>query len=312
MIIPDEIQSALHDLFHEENVDYQNSKCILINFPEFFIKNDLNQQHLCRNLLIKLEFSDGDFFNPDLSSDRFFTGLRTTITTLEFLSHYKHSHLQSGQEFEFAGFCCGETLLEIIQNFLIVRNIENFLMILHMLENFVKHESLIGGPYKCLSNMYSAQSLHEQLVELTAKNVMNKEICGVLQYSTTTDENNNTYYSCVGIRDLNKLVLAVPDEFLKSKIFCKELNLVINVEFDEYAVMSSFYNKSKADHRLETNLLFKGKEIQRKIICSEHKSYKLVEVENNFSFNTESISQIIQILNNYIENRQQNLLKIEK
>lgn len=135
----------------------------IIHFETLTINNKLGQEHLIRNLFIKLPFSAGAEFPKII--DVF--GARTTYTSAEYASTYAHSHLDAYPSKDFStpitwySFCKGSggivTSLNKFNSELTFKE-NRFYGVLMDLYGLLKYESLEGIPYRNISRLSDAQN----------------------------------------------------------------------------------------------------------------------------------------------------------
>jgi len=144
-----EYANAVKEIY--PNSDFQVANTLSFGFvPAFVIKfNDIeiennDSSHKIKNLLVKFELKlkDNELIIDDIK------GVRLTVDHLEYANNYSHSHLPTGTIGSYSDFCLGESSLR--QSKMIFnanRNIPNFKLFLYNIEEYVKWESLDGGPY---------------------------------------------------------------------------------------------------------------------------------------------------------------------
>lgn len=149
---------------------------IIIHYPQLTISNSKGSSHKIYDLFVKIPIHiDGTIMTP--------RGLRMTFTKRDLLFSYIHSHLSA---LEYSGcntfklFCVGDsdfTVLTMQLNSAIrERETPNPMYMdsyVHLLDNFLKYESLEGGPYKFINNLYASsysdQSVSEYIRRDTIK-----------------------------------------------------------------------------------------------------------------------------------------------
>ena len=150
-----EVKEVL-EVVYPDNWDIQPS-FILIKFPFIEIKNSLHQSHLIKDLFVQIyyfESNDGD----DIYLGSLY-GNRMTVSKAEFSSCYKHSHLSTcANPTIFTIFCTGSTTFSqthIKCQSAGTLNKELFHFFLIQLNEYLKWESLEGGPHIKMSNISS-------------------------------------------------------------------------------------------------------------------------------------------------------------
>lgn len=130
-----------------DNYDWSVSNKLIIHWPEFEITNSKKHKHTIRDLFVKVFIiwsSDGK--KARLSQVP--NGKRLTLTQAEVNVGYRHSHMSSGTTSEWGHFCVGSgPVPDMIAQLLEDINPENFFLFLVLLDQYVRWESLEGGPY---------------------------------------------------------------------------------------------------------------------------------------------------------------------
>jgi hypothetical protein len=145
----------------------KNNFSIFIYFPELLINNSKKQKHTIKDLYVqfKVVIRPEKFKHKnDYKAQIDFLGRRRTLSLKEFESGYRHSHLRSHRN-EYGDFCLGNSDYSlIIQELQISLSENSWNMLFLSLENYLKWESLEGGPHIKLENItYSAKSNNKLL-----------------------------------------------------------------------------------------------------------------------------------------------------
>lgn len=144
---------------------------IIIHYPEITITNTFNLEHTIKDLYVRIPMficnlrktssGEGSYNKPFIKK---IEGSRFTCNKLEYLSGYLHSHLNKRSKYdfceEFYEFCIGEGPMTLLVGQLnellseIPTRSNNLKLDLNLFElyfrhinNYVKWESLEGGPY---------------------------------------------------------------------------------------------------------------------------------------------------------------------
>lgn len=121
---------------------------IYLLYPEIKISNKTGISRTLKNIVVKipfLKYSTGFILSEVIS------GTRLTWGTTEAISGYRHSHLGViRDEYKFSNFCLGST--EIAAMNMDLRNAQRYSdlkyeLFIHMIGNYLTHESLEGVPY---------------------------------------------------------------------------------------------------------------------------------------------------------------------
>ena len=221
---------------HMDNVfvrDYDNlrekriNSCLLIRFPSFDIVNKKGQTHSMKDLWVLIPFDvkkikapNTDILVKTLCIQANLWGCRSTQTSAEHLSGYKHSHLtsNSSSDNKFTSFCLGGassisiSVAELTNYF----SVERFELFLYELSAYVKYESIEGGPYIRMENIgksrqsYSTRSMDYGLeyrtfmLEAIGNNIkIGKKFILPIEYNSlkkqyVLNENNEAFLQFLG------------------------------------------------------------------------------------------------------------------
>jgi hypothetical protein len=135
------------DIFSEERVDINLvDNAVIIYFPEIIITNSKNLFNKVDDLYIRFKLNQFDIESCWLGVA--FEGTRTKLTLRDFQSNYTHSHLHGSSRYKFSNFCLGSSDFNLIlQEIMSAPTKYNWELLLMSLENYLKWESLEGGPY---------------------------------------------------------------------------------------------------------------------------------------------------------------------
>lgn len=142
-------KTVIEDLFKEwySEVDVLD---IIIKYDELTISNSENKTHNIKNLFVKIGFNYDCCIKGDIE------GLRTFLYAIELNNFYRHSHLSSETDGKFSRFCLGDDtplrmlLVEFSNPTWII---EDLRMFFYCLEEYVRWESLEGGPYRKIKDL---------------------------------------------------------------------------------------------------------------------------------------------------------------
>lgn len=143
-----EILDEVLDSIFPDNYSWAGTQLIL-RFPEVIIANG-SENHTIRDLLVRLDFNTA--YDHLTGVPR---GARLTISEEEAVSGYRHSHLGGYTVGEWGTFCLGYTsLAQLVMDMMEQKITEDkFIVLLHWLGEYVKWESLAGGPHYRISDM---------------------------------------------------------------------------------------------------------------------------------------------------------------
>jgi len=153
-----------------ESIPYSHSY-LIIRFPEFYIKNRENRSHKIKNLFVVCCFDICNEGKISMLSKIY--GNRSEYTSAEFKSHYRHSHLSRSGHRQFTYFCLGEgtsmstALAELNMKFCP----ERFELFLHLLNSYVRYESLEGGPFIKMEKITLKSSTIEPTVDVEVERI---------------------------------------------------------------------------------------------------------------------------------------------
>lgn len=213
--------------------DYDNlrekriNSCLLIRFPSFDIVNRNRQTHSMKDLWVLIPFDtkkikapNTDILVKTLCIQANLWGCRSTQTSAEHLSGYRHSHLTSNSsgDKKFTSFCLGGSssisisVAELSNYF----SVERFELFLYELSAYVKYESIEGGPYIRMENIgkkrqsYSTRSMDYDLeyrtfmLEAIGNNIkIGKKFVLPIEYNSlkkqyVLNENNEAFLQFLG------------------------------------------------------------------------------------------------------------------
>ena len=125
----------------EDNVN----DVVYIKFENILIKNSKKESHLIKELFVKLQLYNGGIY---------IYGGKFKYTDEELYARYRHSHLSSGVVGRFDRFCLGNGYLEKFNYTSYIEPSEdNVILFFHLLNDFLKWESLEGGPHIKMENI---------------------------------------------------------------------------------------------------------------------------------------------------------------
>lgn len=136
-------------------VDEHNDLIVYILFPEINVSNNVGQSHDIKNIVVKLHFN---IFKNSYKLAGTIEGTRLTYGNIEENCNYAHSHLPRSSNItkSFSAFCLGATEIAAMNMDLSIEkkySDDKYILFLHMIENYLKHESLEGVPYIKLSSI---------------------------------------------------------------------------------------------------------------------------------------------------------------
>lgn len=304
-----EVYTIFKDYFGEERTDlqqlpkeiYENSSTraalIIIHFPEFTITNEFDETHIIKDMYVRISVKEDKTIGANIE------GQRSTLTDKEYASYYCHSHLPSGFGC-WEKFCLGkgpikDTLLSLIDH----GSEDLWLLFCGELEEFLKVESLAGGPYIKISNISNSANSDspynfKHLYNISNADIDQKErdmIKDFLRYFLTTVPLK--YYI---IYDKIELAMDVKEfTVLLSNAFFNYYNTVLVRSMENWSIEElinkNIINPIKKVHnnivasgvvtlsnKFDTTILFKNELIQGKIIKTNSLSDNIYGVSDTF------------------------------
>jgi hypothetical protein len=225
----------------------------VIKFDRFTITNG-ELSHTITDLLVKFKIrirNSGETFIYNIDE---IEGIRLSLFDIEIDNSYGHSHLPSrsytSNDIDYAEFCLGESSLSISQMmFNSSDNIDNFKLFLFNIKEYVKWESIDGGPFIMIKELVQK---NEQ-INININKVDFESIYNIIDSTITTDSFNLLGGSNITIKDdtvFNKYLLSVlPNEYKTHVINDIEYEIVHTDSFP------SQYEDKKCD------IIFKRKRI---------------------------------------------------
>lgn len=170
----DTIGAIANDVFGDEmvdirqNTDDENRFSIIVRFPHITITNSNDSRHEIKDLYVMFSVHVyPDYFDSKGATkmEIRLDGRRGAVTLKEFDSDYSHSHLGTGITRGWSSFCLGSSAFKVVmmeaqEN----PTHDNWTLLFLSLLNYVKWESLEGGPHKKIESLYySARASSREL-----------------------------------------------------------------------------------------------------------------------------------------------------
>ena len=157
-----------------------NSFNVYILYPEIVISNNIKQSRTLKDIVVKLRFKEHEGSYVLAST---IEGTRLSVGVTENNVGYIHSHLPTSCTLGFSHFCLGATEVAAINTDLKLKtgfSFNKYSLFLNMIGNYLKHESLSGGPHIRMSKViygtmqfYLSHSLQNSLVKICERNKIN-------------------------------------------------------------------------------------------------------------------------------------------
>lgn len=291
---------------------------LLIRFPEFVIKNSKNEQHTIRDLFVAVPLQK----NYRVKAIALY-GTRTTFTNDELSASYIHSHLPGGGFGSANSFCLGSGIIR--ESFLIAQGVDPskdplvYEMFFENLDSYVRWESIEGGPYRNIGNIHTGGgSLYASSTATNTMKIIKKHM-RIKNYEIPFNMNINlksfSDFKTIMTIDRENLKRSLRDFVLNnfddiSKDISSNIGQVIVQEFNgiQYRVsrnnevdtikgillqQESSDEELRIENKGDSNLVFKGERIQRKLITSTKSSLK----KQDLSINNNLIDTLINNFN---------------
>lgn len=174
---PEQVRLLAESIFGCERVDiqtYGSTFSLKIHFPELKISNSKGQEHIIRDIYAVIKLTDLNLYSAMNKASVTIFGFRTTFTLSEYRSRYVHSHLHSNRGMHESPFCLGSSLFGIsLCRIGMSLQETDWMMMLLSLENYLKWESLEGGPYIKMCNICSDTSITQLDISRELNKIIN-------------------------------------------------------------------------------------------------------------------------------------------
>jgi hypothetical protein len=247
---------------------------ILIHFPEITIKNE-KREHLIRDMYVRMTL------RPDGTISSTMEGLRTTLTEVEFISSYLHSHLPrfDAYNIRFYQFCTGVGEINQVLALLSVKYTQaNFMMLLMHIKNYLEWESKEGHPYIYMENVFkrsallsSNNSLVDSIADLAAEHII-----GEIMRVTSIEEIMSDFDFSVTERAISVTPKVKLEKWMGLLIERWDIRAMFGRSVRDHHLLSLRDNEGKyyalpenmrnLSHQQGKILNFKGKDIEFQII----------------------------------------------
>jgi len=180
LVHPDDILPIVNDIFGEDRVYISKEQIdrfyndlvysIYIHFPVLNITNTWGDKHEMQDLYVKFTI------NLDSSFDRCYIemqGRRLTASLKEYESSYAHSHLSRSAIHGFETFCLGSSdFARLIMDVKLEMSETCWNLMFMSLENYLKWESIEGGPYKFMRDITYSRTIDDAIVRKCLSNII--------------------------------------------------------------------------------------------------------------------------------------------
>lgn len=286
-ILEDIVSAGFYDkcdiyTYEDRNSTLDKNIVVAYAHDNFVITNSKNHKFIINGLISKI------IYGIDISSHQVklkgYRGIRSKKSYIEYKTRYAHSHLRSQNEEN--SYCLGSSDLSTrILNPCNVSNLDIIYDII-LLDNFVKWESLEGGPYvkmqqifdSCISNYYGSLS---SKIELTEEQLNTSNI--TLLYSNKMFNVNITLNNTQSI-DIRKDV--------KSKSYYT----VDNTNYSIKSLIEALTKNSNFDRPI--SYYFKGNKVSTVVVFTDEEvNMILSSIMQSNILNTEIQNRINEIIN---------------
>lgn len=210
----------------DESIDDHWDKSILILFDDFTIINSNNLTHNIKDLYVEFCFHSKNMKSSKLRYP--LSGFRTTLTIREGYTSYAHSHLnmerihnidqfkQEIQNNRQRDFCLGDSndFSDLARGFYERKSLkyQDIYKMIEYLDQYVRWESLEGGPYRRMSRTKSYDFNEDSVNSLTIRRL------------SQTSYSLNAVYTDVDCRNINEDKKKLFEAILKHPSFDNNLN----------------------------------------------------------------------------------------
>lgn len=266
------------------DINLKNDRIIIqIHFPKNTITNNNGVSNEILDLFIKL------VFYPCGTLD-IIEGTRTTCTDIEVQRGYCHSHISASIGTYSSNVCFGTdtSIVEARQELYINYNEDMFECFLYMLQDFVVHESIKGGPYGGgLQKLYNGINLSTFIESRILKQSYNQYLQKTSVFNLTILQHNDfNEFDIVKDEEFEKSVYEILKNNFSQQIVIKENNKYINKT--SISLSDSDY-KSLCERHKNSHVIFKDKIIPIVILRTKEK-----EITNaDFCMNPEITKYIL-------------------
>jgi len=168
LVHPSDILQIVNDIFGEDRVYIKESDIsnffnnykydIYIHFPVINITNSRKDHHVIKDLYVRFHILSSSSL-ADLSI--IVSGTRLTISLREWESNYGHSHFSGRSPASFSDFCLGSSdFSRLIMDTKIEKTEDCWNLMFMSLENYLKWESIEGGPYRYINSIEYSRSFN--------------------------------------------------------------------------------------------------------------------------------------------------------
>jgi hypothetical protein len=287
------------DQMFPDNYEFTENM-IIIRFPEIQIRNSAGAEHLIRDLFVKLDLRyDLRSFNGT------FTGMRTSVTQAEVNVGYRHSHLpRSGNGWR--TFCLGggssmnRLVMDMVHE---AFDVDMFYIFLVHLNDYVRWESLEGGPHVRLNEFRAGTSNsvlappafptpNQDSVRATAKEVLTALTHSEVERRVLCD--GSFFYALKFSGNAGRQLMSLIDIYTPGS-----QKYSFNTETGAYTGQAVQASASNASSFLANNSLsFKGQTMRARILDSNETQSNSIILRPSPQYYRAVIEKVTALLNN--------------
>ena len=204
----DNMANLLDSNYGENGWDIIGSN-IYIHFSGFYIKNNTSKNYI-KDLYTIISF----YKNEDVGFKLTLWGRRVTLSPMEYVKNYSHSHLSQGG-FNIGKFCLGSgpitQTLSVLQD---TYTDDLFQLFLYQINEYIQWESLEGGPYRKIRNLYANTKVSYDRSLSRIDRLYKEFISKKVKYSISVSSNNIQVH--IDEEDfMKKMYLSISDQVIK-------------------------------------------------------------------------------------------------
>ena len=243
------LEDVIKHHFTSDNYEITNNGeflNIVLKYNNITITNSEEGSHFIKSIFVKLIFNKNNKkFNSTIE------GVRGDLSVKELNSGYNHSHLRTGTN-GWTVFCLGSSEIAGIITDLNMHefNDAKFDLLLYNLEEYIKWESLEGGPYFRISNLNYGERMRETVFS-------DQEVTEIYEDFVSEQQPFNTTFDV----SLKKIKVVNDDLFIKHlSDICPESakGKYINGTFVKNLNYDEILRKAKSVFQDKTNFKFKN------------------------------------------------------
>lgn len=272
----EQLDVILHEIlsiFHPEEYEITNTginvQCT-IHYPEIIISNSEDIEHTIRDLFFRMEFGINQNKNVYLQN---FYILRSTYEEKEVFNNYVFSHCNNNNLLQWSNSLClgyGTPLSDLKTLMCDTSEVtaDNLEQLIILIDNYLSWESLEGGPYKSIKNLFNINSDTRRIVVKSAiERCFNDYYIHLENKLLITDFNWEVQYNTI------RFVLKNEQEVMKRitsyDAFCSNGMIIDYINNEEYYKLGNTGVSNIKSLQNRKVITFRDKEYISKIILNE-------------------------------------------